>query len=74
MAKDESNHLVAGSLRSFPYFSKKANDMWIRHCAVLDPLSNFRWARSCGNFGEPLEQLKKSTWTNLGKEKIGDEG
>ena len=51
VAKDQSNQLVAGPLRSFPHFQEKANDIWNRELVLLDPFSNFRWVRSCAYFG-----------------------
>ena len=51
VAKDQWNHLVAGSLQSFPHFLEEANDWRNRERVVLELFSNFKWARSCGNFG-----------------------
>ena len=63
VAKDQSNHLVAGSIRSFTHFQEKAIDLWIRERVVLDLFS-----------GEPLEQvINNPTCTNIGKQKFGDE-
>ena len=50
VAKDQSNHLVAGSLRSFPHFQEKANDWRTRKRVVLDLFSNLKFVRSSGYF------------------------
>ena len=50
VATDQSNHLVAGSIRGFPHFQEKANDLWNRERVLLDPFANFKCVRFCGNF------------------------
>ena len=40
-----------GSLRSFPHFQEKANDLWNRERVPLDPFSNFSWVGSCAFLG-----------------------
>ena len=38
VAKDQSNHLAAGSLRSFPHFQEKTNDLWNRKPCCSRPI------------------------------------
>ena len=49
VAKDQSNYLVAGSSEVSLIFRKKRM-IYNRERVLLDPLSNFTWVRSCGNF------------------------
>ena len=73
VAKDESNHLVAGSLRSFPHFQEKANDWRTRARVLLDLFSNFKRARSSAHFRLTSRASDNSAWTILGKEKTDKE-
>ena len=69
VAKDQSNHLVADSLRSFHHFQEKRMIRGIGKALF----SNFLKHQSCGNFVQPLVQVITLS-ANLGKQKIGDEG
>ena len=73
VAKDESNHLVSGSFRSFPHFQEKANDWRNRARVLLDLFSNFKRARSSAYFRLTSRASDSSAWTILGKEKIDNE-
>ena len=62
--RDKSDHLVAGSLRSFPQdnwhltaLSDKTNVQRNREHVVLDLFSNFKWVRFSVTFGEPLKHV-----------------
>ena len=71
VAKDESNHTGAGSLRNFPHFSWKSEWFMESDPCVLDLFSNFKWARSNGYSRWTSRANDNSTWTNQGKQKIG---
>ncbi len=79
-AKDQSNHPVADSLRSFPQdswsctaLSGKANDSRNRERVLLHLFSNFKWVRSSGDVGEPLGQVITPRGPLLAS-RTGDEG
>ena len=61
----KSNHLISGSLQSFPKNSwnctastSNAHDPRTRERVALDPLSNFWCVRSSGTFGGPVVQVR----------------
>ena len=76
VAKDKSNHPVAGSLRGVPHeswswttLSGEANDWRNRRHVVLNLFSDL----TCGkdpkvSFGEPLGSRDYHTWANPGKQ------
>ena len=74
VAKDESNHIGAGSLRSFPHSQEKRKIYGTGHASFSTYSQTLQWARSCGNSPWTSRASDNSTWTNLGKHKIGDEG
>ena len=72
---DQSNHFGAGSLRSFFRFQgKKRMIRGIGNRVVLDLFSNLKLVRSCGYFRWTSRASDNTTWTNLCKQKFGDEG
>ena len=58
VATDQSNHLLAGSLRSFPRFQGKKRMIWgLGHALFSTYSQTLKWVTSCASSGEPLEQV-----------------
>ena len=73
-AKDPSNHLVAGSLRSFPRFQGKKRMIWGLGYALFSTFSQtLKRVRSRAYFRWTPRASDNTTWAIHGKQKSGDE-
>ena len=74
VATDQSNHLLAGSLRSFPRFQGQKRMIWgLGHALFSTYSQTLKWVRSCAYFRWTPRASDNTTWAIHGKQKSGEE-